>query len=39
LERVGLRIAEDGMLEVDKSVKFQEELGQWQDQKSYVGLG
>lgn len=38
LERAGLRVAEDGMLEVDKSVKFQEELGQWADQKSYVEL-
>lgn len=36
LERVGLRIAEDGMLEVDKSVKFQEEMGQWKDPASYV---
>ncbi len=36
LERVGLRIAEDGMLEVDKSVKFQEEMGQWVDATSYV---
>ncbi|GIX03490.1 MAG: hypothetical protein KatS3mg113_0496 [Planctomycetaceae bacterium] len=36
LERVGIRIAEDGMLEVDKSVKFQEELGQWRDPSSYV---
>lgn len=36
LERVGLRIAEDGMLEVDKSVTFQEELGQWSDPSSYV---
>lgn len=35
LERVGLRRAEDGVLEVDKSVKFQEELGQWSDVKSY----
>lgn len=35
LERVGLRRAEDGMLEVDKSVKFQEELGQWSDVKSF----
>lgn len=39
LERVGLRVSEDGMLEVDKSVKFQEELGQWQDQNSFVALG
>lgn len=36
LERVGLRLAPDGMLEVDKSVKFQEEKGQWQDGKSFV---
>lgn len=36
LERVGLRIAEDGMLEVDKSVKFQEEMGQWVDASSFV---
>lgn len=37
LERVGIRVAEDGMLEVDKSLKFQEELGQWSDPKSFVG--
>ncbi len=36
LERAGLRVAEDGQLEVDKSVKFQEELGQWSDEKSFV---
>ena len=36
LERMGLRIAEDGMLEVNKSVKFQEEMGQWTDATSYV---
>lgn len=36
LERVGLRIAEDGALEVDKSVKFQEEMGQWEDAASFV---
>jgi cytochrome b6-f complex iron-sulfur subunit len=36
LERAGLRIAEDGMLEVDKSVKFQEEMGQWTDPTSFV---
>lgn len=36
LERVGLRIAEDGMLEVDKSMKFQEEMGQWVDATSFV---
>jgi cytochrome b6-f complex iron-sulfur subunit len=36
LERSGIRIAEDGMLEVDKSVKFQEEMGQWKDPTSFV---
>ena len=36
LERVGLRLAADGALEVDKSVKFQEEKGQWEDEKSFV---
>lgn len=36
LERVGLSVGPDGLLEVDKSLKFQEELGQWSDQKSFV---
>lgn len=36
LERAGIRIAEDGMLEVDKSLKFQEEMGQWTDAASFV---
>jgi cytochrome b6-f complex iron-sulfur subunit len=36
LERVGIRVAPDGMLEVDKSVKFQEEMGQWDDPASFV---
>jgi cytochrome b6-f complex iron-sulfur subunit len=35
LERMGLKIAE-GMLEVDKSMKFQEEMGQWADPASFV---
>lgn len=35
LERVGIRLSEDGMLEVDKSIKFQEEMGQWIDPASY----
>jgi cytochrome b6-f complex iron-sulfur subunit len=35
LERAGIRLAEDGMLEVDKSVKFQEEMGQWSDPTSF----
>ncbi|MBI1345425.1 Rieske 2Fe-2S domain-containing protein [bacterium] len=38
LERVGLRIAEDGLLEVDKSLKFQEEMGQWTDPASCVDV-
>lgn len=36
LERMGIRLAPDGMLEVDKSVKFQQELGQWENGASYV---
>ena len=36
LERVGIRLAEDGMLEVDKSVKFQKELGQWSNPACFV---
>lgn len=36
LERYRIRLAEDGMLEVDKSVKFQQELGQWENAASYV---
>ena len=35
LERVGISLAADGMLEVDKSVKFQEEMGQWEDDTSF----
>lgn len=36
LERYGIRIAEDGQLEVDRSRCFQEQLGQWEDGESYV---
>lgn len=36
LERVGVALAPDGTLEVDKAVKFQEEKGQWEDAKSFV---
>ncbi|RMG35459.1 MAG: ubiquinol-cytochrome c reductase iron-sulfur subunit [Planctomycetota bacterium] len=36
LERVGIALAPDGQLEVDKSRRFQEELGQWEDPDSYV---
>ncbi|MCP4782257.1 MAG: ubiquinol-cytochrome c reductase iron-sulfur subunit [Fuerstiella sp.] len=38
LERHGIRLAEDGMLEVDKSVKFQRELGQWEIAASFVSV-
>ena len=36
LERYAVSIANDGQLMVDKSKKFQEELGQWADPESYV---
>jgi cytochrome b6-f complex iron-sulfur subunit len=36
LERYAIRMAEDGMLEVDRSRKFQQEMGQWNDTASYV---
>lgn len=36
LERVGLSLAADGQLEVDKSLKFQQEMGQWEDPASFV---
>lgn len=39
LERMAIRLAEDGTLEVDKSRKFQQELGQWEDPASYVQVG
>jgi cytochrome b6-f complex iron-sulfur subunit len=37
LERMGVKIAE-GMLEVDKSMKFQEEMGQWTDPASFIAV-
>jgi cytochrome b6-f complex iron-sulfur subunit len=36
LERYAIRLADDGQLEVDKSRKFQEEMGQWRDPASFV---
>ncbi|HET6326483.1 MAG TPA: ubiquinol-cytochrome c reductase iron-sulfur subunit [Planctomycetaceae bacterium] len=36
LERMAIRLSEDGALEVDKSRKFQQELGQWNDPASFV---
>lgn len=36
LERFAIRIADDGQLEVDKSQKFQEEMGEWENPASFV---
>jgi len=36
LERWAIGIAEDGQLVVDKSRKFQKELGQWSDPESFI---
>lgn len=36
LERYAIRLANDGQIEIDKSKKFQEEMGQWADPDSYV---
>ncbi|MDA1052014.1 MAG: Rieske (2Fe-2S) protein [Planctomycetota bacterium] len=38
LERFAIRLADDGQLEVDKSRKFKEEVGQWNDPASYVSV-
>jgi cytochrome b6-f complex iron-sulfur subunit len=39
LERYAIRRGDDGQLIVDKSRKFQRELGQWDDPDSYILLG
>jgi cytochrome b6-f complex iron-sulfur subunit len=36
LERWGISIGEDGQLVVDKSKKFQKEMGQWDSTESYI---
>lgn len=36
LERYAIRLADDGQLEVDKSKKFQQELGQWNSPMCFV---
>ncbi|MBW3539008.1 MAG: ubiquinol-cytochrome c reductase iron-sulfur subunit [Planctomycetes bacterium] len=36
LERAAIALAPDGTLEVDKSQKFQQEMGQWENPSSYV---
>ena len=38
LERYAITLADDGQLEVDKSTKFQEELGQWKDPQCFVPI-
>ena len=38
LERYAIRLADDGQLEIDKSKKFQEELGQWRDATCFVAV-
>jgi cytochrome b6-f complex iron-sulfur subunit len=39
LERYAIRRGEDGQIIVDKSRKFQKELGQWEDADSYLLVG
>jgi cytochrome b6-f complex iron-sulfur subunit len=39
LERVGIALAPDGLLEVDKSLTFQQEMGQWEDPTSFYKIG
>ncbi|MBM3998418.1 MAG: ubiquinol-cytochrome c reductase iron-sulfur subunit [Planctomycetes bacterium] len=36
LERYAVRVADDGQIEVDKSRKFNEEMGQWKDPACYI---
>ena len=36
LERFAIKIADDGQVEIDKSKKFQQEMGQWKDPASFV---
>ena len=38
LERYAIRVADDGQIEVDKSKKFQQELGQWSNSSSFVAV-
>jgi cytochrome b6-f complex iron-sulfur subunit len=38
LERCAIRLSDDGQLEVDRSLTFREELGQWSDPRSFVLL-
>lgn len=38
LERFKVTLADDGQIVVDKSQKFQQELGQWSDPDSFIGV-
>jgi cytochrome b6-f complex iron-sulfur subunit len=38
LERFKVSLADDGQIIVDKSVKFQQELGQWSDADSFIAV-
>jgi cytochrome b6-f complex iron-sulfur subunit len=38
LERFKIALADDGKIVVDKSQKFQQELGQWSDPDSYIAV-
>lgn len=38
LERYAIRLTQDGQLEVDKSRRFREDLGQWADPASFVEI-
>jgi len=38
LERYAIHIADDGQLEVDTNLIFQQELGQWEDPACYVSV-
>jgi len=38
LERVGVALAEDGQIQVNKARKFQRELGQWIDPESFLRI-
>ena len=38
LERARIVLAEDGQILIDKSRKFQEELGQWSDPDAFLGV-
>jgi cytochrome b6-f complex iron-sulfur subunit len=38
LERVAIRLADDGQIEIDRSRVYRQELGQWDDPDSYLAV-